>query len=345
MLSIECEGSPREIGLTHGRIAKDQIRCSIRFYEQLFREKTSLSWPEICQVARKFMPVLADKWTSYLDEMQGVAEGSGQDFDDILALNVRTEIAYGMFNDGCTALSWKSQKDENSFLAQNWDWQHEQKGNLISMTIYQAEKPAIHMMTEAGIIGKIGLNSSGVGVTLNAIKAKGVDFQRLPCHLALRTVLESQSREAAVARLEDAGVASACHILVADPTGGVGLECSAKGIVSLPMTNGIVTHTNHYIGPTDAPESKMAFPDSPFRLARVRELIHEAGSEPSVQRIENILKDEKNYPCSICRAETKDSTVATLFSVVMDLKRKAVVFKLGRPVHPEATIVSGDWRK
>ncbi len=39
---------------------------------------------------------------------------------DVIAINVRTEIAFGMFSDGCTALGWKTR--DGSFLAQNWDW-------------------------------------------------------------------------------------------------------------------------------------------------------------------------------------------------------------------------------
>lgn len=49
----------------------------------------------------------------------GLAEGAGKELADILALNVRTEINFGLFSDGCTALSWAAQ--DSSFLAQNWD--------------------------------------------------------------------------------------------------------------------------------------------------------------------------------------------------------------------------------
>lgn len=220
-------------------------------------------------------------------------------------------------------------------------WQHVQKGNLISMQISQESKPTIYMITEAGIIGKIGLNSAGVGVTLNAIKAKGVNFKRLPCHLALRTVLESPTRESAVEKLEKAGVASACHILVADDSGGIGLEWGATDLVHLRMANGVVTHTNHYIEPHQVQETKIAFPDSPFRLARIRELIQKVGPEPTALKIEEMLQDEKNYPASICRAETEKSTVATLFSIVMDLPAREAHVKIGRPVEPEGTIIIG----
>ena len=51
--------------------------------------------------------------------MQGIADGSGRDLLDIVALNVRTEINFGLFSDGCTALAWHT--EERAWLAQNWD--------------------------------------------------------------------------------------------------------------------------------------------------------------------------------------------------------------------------------
>ena len=89
------------------------------------------------------------------------------------------------------------------------------------------------MITEAGIIGKIGLNSSGVGVCLNAIRAPGVAWDRCPVHLALRVCLDSEAREEAVQRIKSIGVASACHILVADDCGGTGLEGSCRDVIGI----------------------------------------------------------------------------------------------------------------
>lgn len=135
--------------------------------------------------------------------------------------------------------------------------------------------PRIEMITEAGIIGKIGLNSLGVGCTLNAIKAKGVSFTSLPCHLALRTVLASPSRSSAIEALEKAGVASACHILVADETGGTGLECSSEDVVRLEMDEmGRVVHTNHYLREhrEGVVEAMDWLPDTRFRLGRMEEV-------------------------------------------------------------------------
>lgn len=78
-----------------------------------------MDWTEVCKTATKFLPFLENFFDPLVEEMRGIAEGASVDFESILALNVRTEIAYGMFNDGCTAFSWKT--PDSSFLAQNWD--------------------------------------------------------------------------------------------------------------------------------------------------------------------------------------------------------------------------------
>ncbi|KAL9118451.1 MAG: hypothetical protein Q9187_005003 [Circinaria calcarea] len=252
-------------------------------------------------------------------------------------MNVRTEIAYGMFSDGCTALSWKT--DEASFLAQNWDWQQEQAPNLIRLKIQQQSKPTIDMVTEAGIIGKIGLNSAGVGVCLNAIRARGVDFTKLPCHLALRACLESSSRSEAVEALNKAGVASACHILVADPTGGVGLECSHLDIINILMSSqNVVTHTNHFVNVHANVQESHHLPDSPFRLQRIDQLIRSCKQDPDIDDVALLLQDEENYPTAINRGPTDDSTLTTLFTIVMNLEKKIAHITLGRPTEGGAKL-------
>jgi isopenicillin-N N-acyltransferase-like protein len=51
--------------------------------------------------------------------MRGIADGAGVALLSIVALNVRTEINFGLFSDGCTALSWHTEK--RAYLGQNWD--------------------------------------------------------------------------------------------------------------------------------------------------------------------------------------------------------------------------------
>ena len=51
--------------------------------------------------------------------MRGIADGAERELLDIVALNVRTEINFGLFSDGCTSLAWHTEK--RAWLGQNWD--------------------------------------------------------------------------------------------------------------------------------------------------------------------------------------------------------------------------------
>lgn len=265
-----------------------------------------------------------------------------------------------MLHGGCTAF-YVDGKD-GAVLAQNWDWNvecvilhplffshlppfllipnqaltsiHRQAENLICLKIEKPDGLKIRMMTEAGIIGKIGINSYGVGCTLNAIKAHGLSYTKLPCHLALRTVMESKNTSEAVATLQKHGVASSCHILIGDKGGGVGVECSSQDIVLLRTNNGRVVHTNHYL---EAHEEGVVevmdwLPDTVFRVDRIRELL-DGEKEVDVETAQRLLRDERRWEdrgAAICRGCGEDG-LATLFSVVMDLKKIEARVVMGRP--------------
>jgi isopenicillin-N N-acyltransferase-like protein len=58
-------------------------------------------------------------------------------------------------------------------LNRNWDWKSSASSSLIYLDILAhppTNRPNIKMMTEAGVIGKIGVNELGVSVMLNALK-------------------------------------------------------------------------------------------------------------------------------------------------------------------------------
>lgn len=196
------------------------------------------------------------------------------------------------------------------------------------------------MITEAGIIGKIGLNSAGVGVCLNAIRIKGMDPTKLPCHLGLRMVLESTSREEAVQKLEKYGIASACHMLIADATGGIGLEWSSVEVQKCTMNSDKqVFHSNHYLlKHPEVGQDTNWLADSSYRVTRIEELTNRIDGEPTKEKLFEIFKDEENYPGAICRAQKGKSASASLFNIIMDLEAKRAYVTLGRPVEPEESL-------
>lgn len=216
----------------------------------------------------------------------------------------------------------------------------EQKPNLIVLKISQDQLPTIKMVTEAGIIGKIGLNSQGVGVCLNAIRAKGMNSARLPVHLGLRMALESSSMQEAAEKLQGIGMASSAHILIADASEAVGLEFTSRTFASLSMdSENRIIHSNHLLAGHDGAYEPPWLPDSPLRVEQMRNITGTFQGAPSWQRFSAFFEDKTNYPTAICRAQEGSSHSATLFNIVMELCEHRAVVKLGMPSNVEETIV------
>lgn len=220
-------------------------------------------------------------------------------------------------------------------------WEPAQEANLVLLHIKRdssvTSMPSVCQVTEAGIIGKIGINAAGVGVCLNAIRVRGVDFSRLPCHLALRVVLDSASRADAVSALHKAGVAAAIHILVADHTGATSIETSSHALVLRDTeANGPrLAHSNHFLYSHDERVPLMVVPDESIRrvqrAAALMEDEAETGSGPDFSTLERILEDEDNGPYGINKAGTNLQPLRTLFSIVMDLGKRQATARVGRP--------------
>jgi len=140
-----------------------------------------------------------------------------------------------------------------------------------------------------------------------------------------------------VRELKACGVASSCHMLVADATGGVGLEWSFRDLSKVEMNAARqVFHTNHYLtvheqGVVDTVWLK----DSLVRIVRVQQLCGRLGDSPTMREVTEVFKDEKGLPTSICRHELDDGATSTLFNIVMDLEARKATVTLGRPVEPE----------
>lgn len=197
------------------------------------------------------------------------------------------------------------------------------------------------MVTEAGLLCKSGLNSSGVSVFVNAIKARGVKFDALPMHIALRTVLDCETRLKAIARLSSLTLGTSGHIMIADETGGTSLEFSHLDIIRLDMVDGQVAHTNHFLVQhhRDVVDAGI-FPDSLARYDRIQVLLRqgsaqvEAGMLP-VACCERMLEDEDGFPTAINRKSSPIRPSETLYSIVVDLQAKIGYVRLGRPNEPD----------
>lgn len=207
----------------------------------------------------------------------------------------------------------------------------EQGANIVNVKIIQNGKPTINMVTEAGIIGKIGLNSCGVATCFNAIRVHGVNKNQIPCHIGLRLVLESTSAEEAVASLEKFGMASSGHFLIGDAETAIGLEFTSKTFARVPVNeDGFLVHSNHLLMVHPDTHEPKWLEDSPVRFETMTKNVLQA-SQVSWATYGEFFEDESNYPVGINRAVDEDG-IATLFNIKFDLRKKIAIVREGRPM-------------
>ena len=110
---VKLRGSPRDIGLQHGRELAEPIAACIEVYRAVFgrsEEAVEAAAKHFETVTRNFAPKLAE-------EIDGIAEGSGQPIYWIYALNARSELV-SMAAPECTAVYLA----KAGVLGQTWDW-------------------------------------------------------------------------------------------------------------------------------------------------------------------------------------------------------------------------------
>lgn len=342
---IIASGTPYEIGLIHGKSAKKQVETSINTYKSMFWDYSGINWEQAKSYASTFIPIIEEYDKDLIDEMQGVADGSGFDMKEILALNVRSEIVLQGNNiDGCTSLALTPEVTQNNetWIAQNWDWKISQRDAIIILKINQQNKPNITLVTEAGIIGKLGFNDAGIGVCLNAL-ASDSKPEGLPLHIALRGILNSPTLSDTIATVGKFNLSCCANFLIAHSEGeAITIEVGPNDYDVLYANEGMITHTNHFTSQrliNFKDTGKLAFPDTFLRLGRVNHLLNKVDHKIGLPDIKEILKDHNFYPDAICRHEDKNDElgkrVGTVFSIIMNLSKFELYIAPGCPCETE----------
>ena len=353
---VVASGSPYEIGLAHGKGAKTQIKISIDTYKTMFWDYSQIKWDDACKYAMTFVPTINEYDPDYMEEIKGIAEGSGFKVEEILALNVRSEIVLqgDQINsgntDGCTSFVFTPCMTETrtTLLGQNWDWKMTEQAGCIVMHIKQQKKPDITMVTEAGIIGKIGYNSAGVGVALNALSSSvKVAGKVLPLHISLRGILDSVTLSDAVRAATMMNLSCCAHYMLGSAKGeGLILEVGPGDFDVIYAEEGWLAHTNHFITPRlmyVKDTTRISLPDTFQRLGRFKTMVRSLDHKIGISDIKLMMQDHTSYPDSICRhedmLEPEGKRLGTIFSIIMDLEREEMFFAPGNPCNTEFHLV------
>ncbi len=360
---LQLPNEPYDMGKEHGRRAQNQVQHNLGVYFRRFEKEANLSRHEALRRSEQYLAVIQRRNRAYAKAMEGLSEGANCSLLEITALNVRYELMYSEFSrkglelmgkalprpSGCSgfAVMPEATKDGHLLLGQNWDWIPEVQGLIVKIRKHNGI--SVVCFTEAGIVGgKIGLNSAGIGLTINGMVSQLDDWSRLgkPFHVRCWEILNSRTlNEAASVVSEDPRACSANFIIgMATEIGAadaLDLEAAPSGILTLKPQDGLLTHTNHFsnssaLGIVEPLEEERK--GSLCRCERLDRLLREAlakNSKLSVRELQTILMDHQSLPESICRHAgnhlPEEKRYQTLVSIIMDLHTRRLWHAVGPP--------------
>ncbi len=336
---IQMSGSPYERGKQYGLAAKERINKVIKEYRILFEKEGNMDWDTAYKKASGYQAIIEKNTPSLFEEMKGIAEGAGLDLGTIILLNCRSEVMFAHPADECAVIGIPQECSKNGsvLMAENWDWWSIGKGTTVILEIKQDPLPSALIVTEAGLVGGKGLNSAGIGLTMNALSVRNGQYG-LPLQLLLREVLNRKTVPEALDFLGKAKRAgSACVGLGSADGLLVMVEFAPKDLDILLSEGKPICHTNHWLSSymRSGPEATIYSYRSTFtRLDRVRTLSSQM-EKFDPQDLKKILSDHAGYPDSVCRHDDNGvpeyNRHTSLWSMVLDLKSRTMWLTDGSP--------------
>ncbi len=336
---------PHARGQEFGRAHAASIRANIATYQAIFdglagnKFDVESAGSGALQATRGFAPDLHA-------EMLGLAKGAGVEPAAIGALNARTEILALLRAETrgeCSAVIHVPHDSAPPTAVQTWDWYYAMRDGWLVWEIPHADGSVTKTMTEYGIVGKIGMNTRGLGLLFTILHHKE-DGKRigLPVHVAARSALDAAPNIARAAQLlVSADVSASSSINLVSHEDGVSaamtveLHPGGPGFV-LPDTRGVLIHTNHFLAPGlsgfDTEPGK--FPDTLLRYNLLQRRMA-AMAEPTVQSILAAMSSHAGGEGAVCSHRNANTPPAaqyeTLSTISLDLAHGALHVHAGGP--------------
>lgn len=333
--TLELIGSPREQGRQHGEALRTLIQKMDLLWREDVRRDLDMNPDEylslvmestsFLQAARQYSPDL-------LEEVLGIAEGSGMDFASIFARQLcdedwwmRLEIKYGgTSEEHCSSLGFSLQN--RIVVAQNMDTPSYWDGQQVLLHFKNPDGLETFVFTVAGSIALCGMNNAGLGVCCNTILQCNHSRDGLPEQFVVRSLLKQRARKDAEHLLRNIPHASPQNYVIGDRAGVDDFEVSANQVTPFRPSRNIVFHSNHPLVnddqdqyhefmkrlPEDMRAGMVSGSTTLARFSLLEEALNNLNANLSVEEIKKILRSPP-----VCVA--KDEKRITLGCAIMEL--------------------------
>jgi isopenicillin-N N-acyltransferase-like protein len=357
--SLTVGDDPRERGRLHGARFADDIAANLRTYLRRF-EASGLNEDAALAEGVQWLAAISAQNEDYAAEMRGIAEGSGHGEAAVALLNARYELAFTLFGrdaaraegmrrellatgpDGCTTFGLlpEATADRRTWLGQNWDWLEGIHRRTLVLRVIRKQQPSFICLTEAGIVGgKMGVNAAGIGLVENGLASSndGANPYERPFHLRCREVMDAARFDQALLPVVSTRRTCSANFVIGHADGEIiDIETSPDHLTCLAPQDGIVTHSNHFVGSGHG-ESQMEKigPNTLYRASRIRRLLARTAGAITVADMKAAAQDHFGLPNAICRHpdETQPSAKRTMTTgaVLIDLEARTMHVANGPP--------------
>ena len=287
---VRLAGTPREIGLQHGALLKTEIKELISYF---FEEKKNLfgasqeALAKGAKILEKHIP------KEYIEEMRGIAESAGVDYEKILYANTFLDVVSANWvgvKPMCSnfaAFPGKS-KDGAVVHGRNLEWSADEKVAAMNTVFFITPKNGVPFVTLSwpGISGALtGMNASEISMGEMTSMSSEATLEGTPIMIQLRALVEkSKTLEDAYKILAGMPRTTGYNVLVTDGKTDTGFiaEMTAKRLVRIEPKDGFLMHTNHFVD-KDLSKTQMKYmymfyagkkSDTFYRYNRYLELIN-----------------------------------------------------------------------
>ncbi len=302
LYEMYLEGSPYELGLLHGKLAKELVQKQ----EDVFVDQIKTMIP--VSVFRKFLNYFI-AWFNrdidtyipieYLQEIYGVSQSSSDAYNNVIGPKYNRILNYHAAHDighalvdmklvGCTSFAvWdKFAQDSSLLIGRNFDFYAGDafaEDKLIGFIKPKNGHPFMYV-TWGGMIGVVsGMNNQGLTVTINASKSEMPKLAATPISIVAREILQyaTNIEEAvAIAKKRKVFVSESLLIGSANDKRAVIIEKAPEKMGVYAGSSTKIICSNHYqsdVFKSDAVNiENIESSSSGYRMRKMQQLLHDS---------------------------------------------------------------------
>jgi len=280
------------------------------------------SWEITIAESKLFLAHSQAIYPQYVEELQGIAEGSGVPFDELF-ISVCEELWETPPNGkGCTDMAARGRAtlDGSTLVAHTNDLSASSEDGLVILKVKAGDEPEFIGVSSGGVGISAGFNAARISLTGNQLDSNDVRHG-VPRLLVVRAILGSKHLSEAMDHCLLKERASSYNNVIADGTGEVySMEGSATDMEAIYIEKDYLAHANHYTHPAMRrfELDRADISNSIIRHNRAEYLLKENYGKLTPDLFKKLLADHAGFPTSICKHGLESVTV---FSIIVQVEK------------------------